>query len=49
MPSDTCWLLSARHAPRIPQAVDGERGRHDAALEDFQDRAAEEAVLVNRV
>jgi len=31
-----------------PQAVDGERGQHDAALEDLQDRAAA-AVMVNRV
>ena len=32
-----------------PQAVDGERGQHDAALEDLQDRAAADAVMVNRV
>jgi hypothetical protein len=35
--------------PPIPQAVDGERGQHDAALENLQDRAAAEAVMANRV
>jgi hypothetical protein len=30
-----------------PHSFDGERGQHDAALEDLQDRAA--AVMVNRV
>jgi hypothetical protein len=34
-----------------PHAVDGERGQHDAALEDLQDRAEAGAVRVrvNRV
>jgi hypothetical protein len=49
MPSPARWLLGAGHAPRIPQAVDGERGQHDAALEDLQGRASAEAVMVNRV
>ncbi len=30
-------------APHIPQAVDGEGGQHDAALEHLQDRATAEA------
>jgi hypothetical protein len=37
------WARSPR-----PHAADGERGQHGAALEDLQDRAAAETVMVNR-
>ena len=33
--------------PRIPQAVDGERGQHDPALEDLQDRVVLSTFTVN--
>jgi hypothetical protein len=48
-PAETRVLAPGRWARSPhPPVVDGDRGQHDAALEDLQDRAAAEAVLVKR-
>ena len=49
MPSPTCWLQGAGHAPRIPKLLTVNVASTAQVLEDLQDRAEEDAVMVNRV